>query len=1645
VPVVTLTSSSNHCVQVRRNGRIAFAFLFVFFLIASADAMAQELKDFHNVRREGGVANVNFDLDGIDDYRVDADIAMLNKWGKGDDETGYNTVHYVNCTHPNPWAESQETYIPPDPEDPNWEADELLNEIAPSPYGSYGCLDNDAPELNSRPDGIRGVEIDGTDGLGGMAPGARIWRVRVLQTITPNFGTSPDPENYPLTVSGSGVGPLSTPIAPVECGQSRFETTLGLMNLLSRSFDAEYAECASLGRVVTVETNSCQYAISILNAGPPYEGTLGISCEEAGDAIEIDIEEEGEAVCTERLLPQSGLTGVSLSNEKTGSERVIDVDIAVDGVKYELLGSCGGKSGLFSDGEIDGETTLSGENPGGDPRGFFISGKESEEKAEGPVQPLFNGEIGWLPELSAARISAGLNWIARKREDEDPTNDIEVVYFQIGCVRVGTPAKYPDRFESFPECPDTLLSEAIARVVDSGVVVVAASGNTGLDASLSTPQAIPDTLTATATRDTDGMAGGVGGADPCAGIYPDDQRVIISSHGPAVDITATLPCGDSGGTSSKVAGAAAAFASQCPAHDRAGAEFIVDTLMAEGDTGEAAEGGWFDDSGDVWKEPLLNLYDEDIFDPVLLASPSNPEGEDEEPSPEGCEWHSHQAESDVDSDGRADLVAAGGNGERAKVLAGSYEGPAEDPKQSGFATTNPTSSLLGQLDPALRDGKGTYTIDSADVNGDRHADLVTATSGEGIYVYPGNAQGGFGAAVKSLSGTTLAFADQAGELEPIAVADVDGDERADLIAHSEGDILTYPGKVDGSFAEAIDSSLSIDSALHDREGAYFLDVIDVTGEELDDPEAEPIDYNLRHSNADLVVSDTDGTVYVHPGDGEGEFGAAIEAAELDPILDDGTGEEPVGLGDVDRDRRADLLTLDGETLKLYRATDDGSFAEPTTAYEGEVDSSLTDGSGEELIGLLDYSRDGLADLVSLNSEGELLTYTAQRDFSFEAPRGQGGTLSSQQSSPTGHEFAAQKPLARRAGCLPNGCDWSVHTFAAQAPPIAAYSFDEGAGATLSDSAGNHNGTIEGATWTTGKYGKALDFDGTNDLVSIADANELDLTGPFTIEAWVAPDTNNRPVLSKGTPGYKLAMMEVNGAPSIPHGYIATTKTAVRVDGPSSIPTASWSHLAFTSDGETMRFYQDGELVATKALTITPEASAAALQIGRSYYGGLFDGRIDEVRLYGAALSEGQIEADRDTPVGIHQMPVAAYSFNEGTGSTLADSARAHDGTIEGATWSAGKYGSALEFDGKDDLVDIADAADLRFTNAFTLEAWVRPDTNAGGSLISKSEAIGGLPNLTGFWLNAGYGGTEGKPAGLIAKAGTTYKVKGPSALSTAGVWAHLAVSYDGEKLRLYKDGELIATETAPAPSSTTASLRLGISLVGKFDGRMDEVRLYGEPLPQSQIQADRDSPIDPTPIAAYSFEEGEGTVLGDSAESHDGTIEGATWSGAGKYGSALDFDGVNDGVKVADANELDLTGPYTIEAWLRPTHKLEKGIAIAKLGSVSGKLAGYVLATNNGEVAGASTFNAGTQSKALAPEAAPAETWTHLAVSFDGTNQRLYMNGALVATAASLAPQATTAGLNIGRSGLGAFFDGMIDEVRIYDVPLSGGQIAAGM
>jgi concanavalin A-like lectin/glucanase superfamily protein/Big-like domain-containing protein len=202
--------------------------------------------------------------------------------------------------------------------------------------------------------------------------------------------------------------------------------------------------------------------------------------------------------------------------------------------------------------------------------------------------------------------------------------------------------------------------------------------------------------------------------------------------------------------------------------------------------------------------------------------------------------------------------------------------------------------------------------------------------------------------------------------------------------------------------------------------------------------------------------------------------------------------------------------------------------------------------------------------------------------------------------------------------------------------VAAYGFEETGGTAVTDSSGKGMaGTISGAMSVTGgKFGRALSFDGVNDLVTVPDANPLDLTPGMTLEAWVKPATVSdwRTVLLKERPGqlaYALYAASDNGRPMTEIAAAAQREAR----GPSALPAGSWSHVAATYDGTTLKLYVNGTQVATGTTSGSLFNSTGALRIGgNTIWGEWFSGLIDEVRVYERALTAAEIAADRDRPV-----------------------------------------------------------------------------------------------------------------------------------------------------------------------------------------------------------------------------------------------------------------------------------------------------------------------------------------------------------------------------------------------------------------------------
>ena len=574
--------------------------------------------------------------------------------------------------------------------------------------------------------------------------------------------------------------------------------------------------------------------------------------------------------------------------------------------------------------------------------------------------------------------------------------------------------------------------------------------------------------------------------------------------------------------------------------------------------------------------------------------------------------------------------------------------------------------------------------------------------------------------------------------------------------------------------------------------------------------------------------------------------------------------------------------------------------------------------------------------------------------------------------------------------------------------------------------------------------------------------------------------------------------------SVANQSIDTTPPAVNLTAPATGATVTGSAIVSANATDNIgvvgvQFLLDGAPLGTEDTTAPFSIGWNATKVPNGAH-------LLQARARDAANNQTTSAAVSVTVDNTNLKLVAAYAFNEGSGVTAGDlSGNNLSGAINGATWTAGKFGGALSFNGVSNLVTVADANALDLTTALTLEAWVYPTVAGGGStwrnVLIKERPGGEVYNL--------YASVDtDRPSVYVVRAaqtGTPLDATGTAGLPV-NTWTHLAATYNGTTLLLYVNGIQVGSRAVSgALLTSTGALRIGGNSVwGEFfQGRIDEVRIYNRALTAAQLLADMNTPVaynammlsgssvavnkvvagsatgpvspppsspvpsgggsagSPTPpsgsgsgggaavkpalVAAYGFEESSGAqVIDASGHGNHGTISGATRVATTQFGNVLRFNGSNNWVTVNHSASLDFTSGMTVEAWVYPTASMS-GWNTVVLKEQPGDLA-YSLYANSSANRPSTAVNVGGTDRDLSVGPyLPANEWTHLAATYDGSTQQLYVNGAPVGKRSQTGAITLSNGaLRIGGNSVwGEYFTGYIDEVRIYNQALSQAEIAS--
>jgi hypothetical protein len=232
----------------------------------------------------------------------------------------------------------------------------------------------------------------------------------------------------------------------------------------------------------------------------------------------------------------------------------------------------------------------------------------------------------------------------------------------------------------------------------------------------------------------------------------------------------------------------------------------------------------------------------------------------------------------------------------------------------------------------------------------------------------------------------------------------------------------------------------------------------------------------------------------------------------------------------------------------------------------------------------------------------------------------------------------------------------------------------------------------------------------------------------------------------------------------------------------------------------------------------------------------------------AGNTSGYAFANATTPAAPSSL-LAAYAFNEGSGTTTADaSGKGHPGTLSGATWTnAGKYGNAISFNGSTSYVDLGNAADLQLTGSMTVSAWIfaTADPPDDGQIVSKASDLG--------WQLKTSPDTGAHTFAVVVSPNSSSNTQRYSnTVRALNTWYYVAGVYDAaaRTLNIYVNGVLdngVLSDTVPAsqyndPANVNIGQRGGGFL---FQGTIDEVRLYSRALSQAEIQSDMNAAVGP--------------------------------------------------------------------------------------------------------------------------------------------------------------------------------------------------------
>jgi len=671
-------------------------------------------------------------------------------------------------------------------------------------------------------------------------------------------------------------------------------------------------------------------------------------------------------------------------------------------------------------------------------------------------------------------------------------------------------------------------------------------------------------------------------------------------------------------------------------------------------------------------------------------------------------------------------------------------------------------------------------------------------------------------------------------------------------------------------------------------------------------------------------------------------------------------------------------------------------------------------------------------------------------------------------------------------------------------------FDETSGTSAADATGNGwNGTlVNGPSWVAGYSNNAVNLSGSSQYVTLPSGVVSNLND-FTISAWVKQTTISTWSrifdFGTGTSTY-MFLAPRNGANNVLRFAITTGggNGEQRIDGTAALPTNVWTHVAVTLSGSTGVLYVNGVPVGTNSsMTLTPASLGitALNYIGKSQFNDpYFNGQVDEFRIYGKALSPGEVAtfvASLAAPTGLtatagvgqvalnwNLVMNATYyqvfrSLTSGGPYTRITQVAATSSTdasvVNGTTYyyvvsavnSAGESGNSTQVSATPQappapptgLVAMSQDSQVGLiwnSSSGATSYNVKRATVSGGSYttIANVTSVGytdtGLVNGTTYYYVVSAVNAAGE-SGNSVQASATPQVPAPSAptglAATSGnqqatlSWTASsgATSYNVKRSTTSGGGY-----STVANVSSTGCTDTGLANGTTYYYVVSAVNAGGESANSSEVS------VTPTDLFGYwNFDEGSGTTAADSGSGgNNGTLQsGASWT-TGFNGSAVHLDGSASGYVSFSSGMVGTLNDFSVSCWVKvDTNKV--WARVFDFGSGTGTYMFLTPDSGAGTVRYAITTGSSSGEQQLNSSTfLSSGVWHHVAVTLSGNTGVLYLDGTAVNTNSNMTLKPSSLG-NTTQNYIGKSqwndpnLIGNVDDFRIYNRALTATEISA--